>query len=160
VRRPAESRESGFTLLELMVAMLLFGIICAIAVAPYRNYQTSQAHVNSTRRLVATLRNAQTRAVAEAVQYRVVIASGGKSWQLSRANGSSWTNVGAAVKPSDTKITIRDASFRQADGSLTSTVVFYPRGSATKGSLVVGRDDRSKVYTVTVEGLTARVSYT
>ncbi len=160
MRRTAESRESGFTLLELLVTMTILGVIVAIAVAPYRNFQRTQAHLNSTRRLVGSLRNAQVRAVAENSTYRVSFASNGKSWTLARLVGTStWTTVGPTVTPSDPQITIREAVFRQSDGSEGSTVYFYPRGSASKGSLVVGRDDRSKVYTVTVEGLTARVSY-
>jgi hypothetical protein len=36
---------------------------------------------------------------------------------------------------------------------------FYPRGSATPGTIDVTRDDRDKTYRITLEGLTARVSY-
>lgn len=164
MRRTAESRESGFTLLELMVSMLLFGILVAIAVAPYRNYQMSQAHLNSTRTLVGTLRNAQVRAVAENATYRVTFGADGKSWRMARLSSGTvttgtWSNVGPNHAPGHGGITLRDIAFRQPDGSLGTTVYFYPRGSAGKGSLSVGRDDRAKVYTVSVEGLTARVSY-
>ena len=35
---------------------------------------------------------------------------------------------------------------------------FYARGSAAKGDLVVARNGEPKTYTVSVEGLTGRVS--
>jgi prepilin-type N-terminal cleavage/methylation domain-containing protein len=158
VRRPAESRESGFTLIELLVTMTLFGIIVAIAVAPYRSYQLTSAHLNSTRKLVGVMRNLQVRAVAENATYRITFATDGKTWTTERLTGTTWSTTSTG-KPTDTKVVTRNASFRQDDGSLTSTAYFYPRGSATKGSVQVGRTDRTKVYTVTLEGLTARVSY-
>src|SRR3712207_4782377 len=160
VRRTAESREEGFTLLELLVTMTILGVVLAIAVAPYKNYQRAQAHQNTTRLVVATLRNAQVSAVAENATYRVTFAADGKSWQAARlVSGTTWDVVGAPGRSNDTEVFVRDLSFRQQDGTLGTTVYFYPRGSATKGSLVVARDGRTKVYTVTVEGLTARVSY-
>ena len=159
MRRTAESRESGFTLIELLVTMTLFGVILAIAVAPYKNYQSAQAHQNTTRIVVASLRNAQVSAVAESATYRVTFGADGKSWQAARLQGATWKNVGPVVRTGDDKVTVQNAAFLQEDGSLASTVYFYPRGTATKGSLAVGRTGRSKVYTVTVEGLTARVSY-
>lgn len=160
MRRTAESRESGFTLIELLVTIMFFGIIVGIAVAPYRNYQRAQAHAGTTRLVVASLRSAQVNAVAENATYRVTFAADGKSWQVQRmTTTSSWANIGPVVRSTDPQVAVRDEAFRQADGSLGPDVVFYPRGSASKGSLVVGREGRGKVYTVTVEGLTARVSY-
>jgi prepilin-type N-terminal cleavage/methylation domain-containing protein len=158
VRRPADPRDSGFTLIELLVTMTLFGIIAAIAVAPYRNYQLTSAHLNSTRKLVGVMRNLQVRAVAENTSYRITFASDGTTWTTERLTGATWSTTSTG-KPTDTKVVTRNAAFRQSDGSLTSTAYFYPRGSATKGSVEVGRTDRAKVYTVTLEGLTARVSY-
>jgi prepilin-type N-terminal cleavage/methylation domain-containing protein len=159
VRRTAESRDDGFTLIELLVTMVLFGIIIGIAVAPYRNYQLSQAHTGSMRKLVGVMRNLQVRAVAEDATYRISFAADGKSWTTARLSGvSTWTTV-ATGKPTEKIVVVRNAQFRQSDGSLAAVAIFYPRGSATKGSLEVGRTDRAKVYTVTLEGLTARVSY-
>ena len=159
MRRTAESREGGFTLVELMFTMLLFGIIVAIGVAPYRNYRVNQAHVNTTRRIVAALRNAQISAVAENTTYRVRFGPNGKTWRLERLNGVTFTQVGPTFRVEDEKLKMRDHSFRQSSGTVDRHAYFYPRGSASKGSLVLGRDDRDKVYTITVEGLTARVSY-
>lgn len=159
VRRTAESRESGFTLVEMMFAMLLFGIIVAIGVAPYRNYRLAQAHVGTTRSIVAALRNAQITAVAENATYRVRFGPNGKTWRLERVNGSTFTQVGPTYRVSDDGLKMRDLSFRQSDGTVDRHAYFYPRGSASKGSLVVERGGRDKVYTITVEGLTARVSY-
>ncbi len=158
MRRTAESRDSGFTLIELMVTMTLFGILIAISVAPYRNYQHAQGHLNSTRNLVGVMRNLQVRAVAENNTYRVTFHPNGKSWTSERKSGTAWVQVGTGG-PSETTVRYRDVDFLQTDGSMSNTAYFYPRGSASKGSLRVERSGRSKVYTVTLEGLTARVSY-
>ncbi len=158
IRVRRESPEGGFTLVELLTAMLLFGIIVAIAVGPYRNYQRAQGQLAATRKLVAVLRNAQVRSVAEDSSYRVRIATDGKSYHLERLVGSTWT-AQATYQTSDATSVLTSASFRQSDGSTSSTCYFYPRGAATKGSVQVTRSGSSKVYTVNVEGLTARVSY-
>lgn len=159
MRRTAESRDDGFTLIELLVTMVLFGIIIAISVAPYRNYQLSQAHTGSMRKLVGVMRNLQVRAVAENATYRITFAADGKSWTTARLTGATtWTTV-ATGKPTEKIVVVRNAKFLQSDGTTAAAAIFYPRGSATKGSLEVGRTDRAKVYTVTLEGLTARVSY-
>ena len=155
VRRPRG--DSGFTLLELMVTMTLVGVLVAIAAAPYRSYQQAQDHLATTRKVVATLRNAQVRAVAEDSTYRVTIATDGRSWTRERLVSGTWREP--LRFSADTHIVLRNAEFLQPDGARAAAVYFYPRGAATKGQLVVARESRSKTYTVTVEGLTARVSY-
>jgi prepilin-type N-terminal cleavage/methylation domain-containing protein len=159
VRRTAQSRDGGFTMIELLITMVLFGLIIAIGVAPYRNYQLAQGHLNSMRKLVGVMRNLQVKSVAENATYRITFAADGRSWTTARLVGTSTWNTVETGRPTETQVVVRNAAFLQSDGSTTAVAVFYPRGSATKGSLEVGRTDRAKVYTVTLEGLTARVSY-
>ena len=70
----------------------------------------------------------------------------------------AWT-VYSTVKPASSRVTYSGAAFAQPDGTTTSTCYFYARGSATKGTVLVVRVGSSKQYTVAVEGLTARVSF-
>lgn len=153
-----ERQESGFTLIEAMIAMVLFGILVAIAAPPYAAYRTKQQHIGATRELVAFLRRAQVRAVSEETTYRVDIASNGKSATTYRFNGSSYVK-GQVLEVPTSKLTFANASFTQPSGGSGTSVWFYARGSGSKGSVTVTSSDSSKTYTVDVEGLTARVSY-
>lgn len=157
-RRVAACRgdERGVTFLELLVAMVLFGILASIAVGPYAAYRAKQEQMGSARELVAFLRRAQVRSVAEETSYRVDITA--TKATMYRFNGTSYV-AGLVVKPMSSRITYTGASFTQPSGATGTSVYFYARGSATKGSVTVSRSGTSKTYTVNVEGLTARVSY-
>lgn len=158
-RRQHDARhpgDSGFTLIETMMAMVLFGILVGIVVGPYANYRERQQHAGATRELVAFLRRAQVRAVSEETTYRVDITAGGAA--SFRFNGASY-DPGQTLAPSNGRIEYSGASFVQPGGGLGTTVWFYARGAGSKGSVAIVREGADKVYTVEVEGLTARVSY-
>lgn len=150
------SGESGFTLIETMVAMVLFGILVGLVVGPYANYREKQQHAGATRELVAFLRRAQVRAVSEETTYRVDITPTGAT--TFRFNGASYDS-GQVLTPSNGRITYSGAEFIQPGGGMGTSVWFYARGAGSKGSVSVVREGAAKVYTVDVEGLTARVSY-
>lgn len=150
--------ESGFTLIETMMAMVLFGILVGIAVGPYASYRGKQEHISGTRELVAFLRRAQVRAVSEETTYRVDIAGNGKSATAYRFNGATY-DAGQVLTTPSGKVTYSAPSFTQTSGGTGSSVWFYARGSGSKGSVTVVRSGTSKTYRIEVEGLTARVSY-
>jgi prepilin-type N-terminal cleavage/methylation domain-containing protein len=149
--------EGGFTFLEVLVAMVLFGVLVTISVGPYNAYRTKQQHVGATRELVAFLRRAQVRAVSEETTYRVDIAADGRSAQTFRFNGATYTSAQILTTPTS-RVTYSNPVFTSSSGSGTS-VYFYARGSASRGSVDVVSTGSSKTYTNNVEGLTARVSY-
>lgn len=154
--RAARRDESGFTLIELLVAILLFGVMVGLAVAPYSAYRLRQQHIGTARELVAFLRRAQVRSVSEETRYRVDFTS--TSAKMYRDNGTTFVLV-QQTAPATSKVTYSGASFTQSGGGTAASVTFYQKGSADKGSVKVVRSGSSKTYTISVEGLTARVSY-
>jgi prepilin-type N-terminal cleavage/methylation domain-containing protein len=158
VRRPVRD-DSGFTLLEVMTTCLLLAIALGMAVAPWRAYGEAKAQKDAARELVAVLRNAQVRSVAELVTYRVDLTStSATSYRITPSSGTAVLKQATTI--SNSKITYTAASFQDANGVTSTSVYFYPKGSASKGSVTVSRAGHAHVYTVSVEGLTARVSYT
>lgn len=160
-RRPARRRPSGdagVTFLELLVTMILAGILMAIVAAPYAGYRTSQQHIGTARELVGFLRRAQVRAVAEETTYRIDFAANGRSATAYRLTGATYV-AQQSVTTMSSRITYSSPSFAQETGGLGTSIFFYKRGSAGKGSVTIARSGSSKTYTVNVEGLTARVSY-
>lgn len=171
LRRPRG--DAGFTLIELATAMMIFGILSAIAVGSLYSLRNATAGQSAQRELVAGVRQWQTRAVAEATTYCVDFGSTASSTKYSvyRVPGmdtgtlpagyscTGGTKVSGPVKAPDRTL-FTNIGFRQRNGATTAYVLFYPRGAASPGSVRVGRTASTKTYTVTVEGLTARVSST
>ena len=157
-RGPAGTHDAGFTLLEVVTTTLLLGIATALVVAPWRHFGQAQAQRHMAEELVSTLRNAQVSSVAELATYRVdVAAKQVKSYRLTPGTGAAVLKQ--TLQTTSNNVSLTGASFKDASGVTSTSVYFYPKGSASGGSVAVVRTGSSKTYTVTVEGLTARVTY-
>lgn len=154
-----QPRDAGFTLIELTIGMLITGMLMALGTAGWTSYQRSVEHRNAAQGLVSALRNAQQSSLAEAVTYCVSFDAGNRSYTVYKyACGSAGTRVKGPVVTASARISLGSPAFLQPDASTSTSVSFYPRGSANKGSLTVNRSGSSRAYTISVEGLTGRVS--
>lgn len=158
-RSASRRGDVGFTLIELVVVMIILGILGVFSTTGWLRYQRSVEQRGSAQELVSALRNAQQSAQAEAVTYCVALSTSDRSFTVFK---SSCDGSGTVVKPATTtqssRVGLSAPLFTQSDGTSASWVSFTPRGSATKGSVKVTRQGSDKTYTVTVEGLTGRVS--
>jgi type II secretion system protein H len=151
-------RDSGFTMIELLVTISVMGIMMAIAVSGWSSWSKASAHKGSARELESMLRQTQQRAVTEARNMCVEFDADDRHYTLYtgecddgplvQAGGPFSTNAG---------VQLDSASFtgRHATGA---GVTFYARGTASPGTVTLTRSGEAKVYTVRVEGLTGRVS--
>jgi prepilin-type N-terminal cleavage/methylation domain-containing protein len=158
-------RDDGFTMLELLVTMLLGSILMATAVWGIHRYMVVERHSGTASDVRSTLRNAGERALSEGRAYCVYFTS--TTYTLYRYDCTvAADKVRGPMKAQDPTITFTSVSFPApavVNPSQTSAcpaagacAYFYPRGTALAGSLAVSRP--GKAYTITVEGLTARVS--
>jgi prepilin-type N-terminal cleavage/methylation domain-containing protein len=153
----ARSDDRGFTLLEVISTCLLLGILLGLSVGPWQSYRHARAHIEARTELVAALRNAQISAVAENITYRVDITADRAVTYRLASGGDEQTRM---YEIENSAVSFSGPSFEDSSGIVDTSAYFYPRGSASKGEVDVVRDGRSKVYVVSVEGLTARVSFT
>ena len=164
-RRTAD--ESGFTLVEMMAAMVVFGLVATMAMMSFRGYDRSASHRGAARETVAVLRNAQVKAVSEAATYQctfVPSTPGGPVNKLNILNPAA-SIVKTYTLRSNLSFVATGTSHGAAHGFTHSSTTgnsncfFYARGTATAGTVGIRRADDAAEYDVKIEALTARVSY-
>jgi Tfp pilus assembly protein FimT len=135
-------------MIELMVTMAIAGLLLVLAALGWREYSVTQAQRGTADGLVVLMRDAHQRAVTEGTAYAVKLTPADGPWVLSKSVDCSATALGGEVAGRG-GVTVAGSP---------SCVVFKPRGTATAGTVDVHRAGSSKVYTITVEGLTGRAS--
>jgi type IV fimbrial biogenesis protein FimT len=106
--------ERGFSLLEMMVAVLVLGILAAIALPSWNRLEPSYRLNSSARQLQSELQHIKMRAAAENVSFQLTYIEGAAEYTIENP-----TNP-AVGKPLPQGITITKAG----------TITFSPRGTA------------------------------
>lgn len=158
-RRSCEAQ--GFTLVELLITMVIGSTLAAIGGAGVFNWQRTAEHQGSAQEVVSQLRKAAERAVSEGRTYCVDLTPT-RSYTLWRYScGPAGTAFEGVRTTQSRRVTLQASvtlpSPAPACPAADKCVYFYPRGTATPATILVKSSARSKVYTVHVEGLTARV---
>ena len=153
-------RDAGFTLIESLVTIVLMGILMAIAVAGYNKWAVASAQSGTARELQSLLRSTQQRAITEGTSMCVLFDATAGRYTVYRGACESSTKYQVNGPYATDDPTVRLASPSFTGTTVPQGVTFYARGTATPGSVQVTRDGSSKVYTVSVEGLTGRASLT
>lgn len=174
--RDPNSRQHGFTLVELLATLLLMSILAAFAVGAGRNFWWRQALGSSEGDVAFALRALQQQAVAESnpLVYGARFSQNASSFETYRYNPLSGNCVSTGVRDLGAGVVVDDADFDVYNIPSTSTpvstlcpgpsspqryVFFFARGSATDGEIRLRQPRVSTPNTRTVEviGLTGRV---
>ena len=150
--------SDGLTLIELLVGMVIVTLLTVSSVSGWTSYQRVTEHKGSAQELVSALRNAQQRSLAEAAAYCVVFSTSDRSYLVRKGSCTTGSIAKPTTRTQSARVSLAAPSFLQTDGTTATTVSFFARGSATRGSVQVRRAGSAKTYTISVEGLTGRVS--
>jgi prepilin-type N-terminal cleavage/methylation domain-containing protein len=154
-----QDRDGGFTMIELLVTISLLGIMMAIAVSGWTSWADASRQSGAARELQSVMRQAQVRAVTEGRAMCVSFRVAQNDYTVYRGACDSTTKV-ALIGPvaSDSADTRLSAPAFTGTSGTSAGVTFNARGTAWPGSVKVTRGGSPKIYTLTVEGLTGRVS--
>lgn len=147
-------------MIELVVVIALAGVLAAIAVSGWQTWTRASEHEGAATEIVAVLRQAQQRAVTEGSSICVEFDVAGGAWTVFRgacASGSR-TKLEGPMPLDSPRVRITTAGFTSGPGATGPGVTFSSRGTATPGGLELARDGSSTRRTVSVEGLTGRVT--
>lgn len=160
--RRTSRADAGFTLVELMVVMVISGVLASIGLFGFASWKATSEQQGTADAVQSQLRNASTRAISEGRTYCLEVAGDGRSYSLYQYACSATAPAQRVLGPRPTQssdVTLQ-ATITGAAGACPSgstCVYFRPRGTATPASINVLSTERSKVYTINVEGLTSRV---
>ena len=89
----ARRGEDGFTLIELSVSMVIFSVLLAVSIGGFTKYRNAQDERGTAVQIEEVLRNAQSRAQAEGLNYCVSFDVATRGWSVYRSTCSTGTLV-------------------------------------------------------------------
>lgn len=158
------ARDEGFTLLELIVVMVIGSVLMAIGSVGAMSWKRGAEERGSVKQLQSTLRAAAENATAEGRAYCVDL-SGNRTFSTWRyaCSSATGTQTTGAMQTQSSQVTFVATSTFTAPAPACpagdTCFYFWPRGTATPGTVTVSSSARSNVYVIHVEGLTSRVYY-
>ncbi|MCX5856009.1 MAG: prepilin-type N-terminal cleavage/methylation domain-containing protein [Deltaproteobacteria bacterium] len=148
-RKTDVKRRSGFSLVELMIAIAILGILASISSFAWQRYVTNTNLRTATRELEADFFLIKERSVSEKVQWRITLTAG--------ANSSYDIEQGTAAGAPFTVIQTKSpASFGSGSYILDTTfgssqITFLPRGTLSGSTGTVRlKNSRNSIATITI----------
>ena len=152
------SSDRGSTLLEVLTTISLMGILMAFAVSGWSAWARASAHTGTAREIQSVMRQAQQRAVTEGVATCVLFDDSADTYTVYRGacSASGKVKVSGPVR-TPAGVALSSPAFTSG-GSPGSGVTFQGRGTGSPGEVRVTRQGSSKIYELSVDWLTGRVS--
>ena len=138
---------AGYTLIELIVAIAIMGILASVGVPFFLSYYQAMVVRSGADEMATILNSARYQAIKQNTSICVALAANKVQYLVGGCGGAVWTGVGT---DSAGFITLQNTM--QVSGA-TASVVFTNLGAAsTGGTYTVKNPTTGKTLTVTVAG--------
>ena len=137
--------ESGFTLVELMVAILVCGIVCTLAYPSCKEWQKNLIYRKAAREVVMVFRETRSRAIMSNREHRIEFEPAMNKYRVMQGN--------RANNSSEWKITIHDWTAFPAEVLLSVNETKFQintNGTANGGTITIRDAQANPKYAVTV----------
>jgi Tfp pilus assembly protein FimT len=157
--------EGGFSLVEIMAGVALTGIILTLGAGAVRGYWLRQGLDRTAATIVTEMRGAQQKAMAEShpVVYGLRLQPNSPQWSIVQFDPRKASNQCTVVETHDFPAGVRvtTAEFTSGGAAATAcgatpTAFFFPRGTATAGTVTFRSLHSSSTRAIVVHGLTGR----
>lgn len=170
--------DAGFSLIELLTAMLITSLLMGLAALPLRSYWFAQSLDGGADSMVTELRKLQEDAASEShpLVFGAKFTAGATTWTKVRYDPaavaptpqctfqqreiSSSAVFNASVIAQTVNITNPVSAEYTACGGGGKVLFFYARGTSTGGSIVLEEPITGKIRTLSISVLTGRVTRT
>jgi len=159
--------EQGFTLMELLIAICLIGILLAISIPSLTNMRQSQSHKETARYIASMLRQAKAAAVSTNSPQMVIFKPNSSCYSWVAYQSTSWNNAAPVQRKNvPAAVTMRSLSGGTSTANVyvqfntNSTVALKSQsGVASDGNISLNNGAIQK-FMVTVSNYTGRVTIT
>lgn len=140
-------RQSGFTLIELTVALVLASLLAAVSVPSIQRMSESMRYREAVRSLVTAARTAKRDAFAAGVAYDLLLSEDRPAWVVvPAASGTDVVSGDVPLHELPEELTF-DATYASevSPGIGFASIRFYPSGGSSGGDIDVIRPSGSGV---------------
>lgn len=147
-------KERGFTLIELVLALVLFSIVAALAAPSFIRQGQNTNLRTAARDIISDCYNLKERAIAESVHYRVTFNVGSNNYVARKGTSSASPDDGVAPFLIKTPASFGDDVYISSTTFSGGNIYFQPRGTTNIGTIIL-KNGRNSAATI-VMNITGR----
>lgn len=139
--------NKGFTMLEIVIVVTMFGIVAAIAIPNMIGQMPRYRLKGAARQIMGDLMWARMQAVSQKNEFKVFFVNDHEYKILDDDDNDGKADSGEWTEIKDIRHRYHDVSI-----SMTANPIFFPRGSASIGTITVTNPGGSKKVKIHLTG--------